>query len=383
MNTDAVSQAIVKLLNTEVFYAEIISQMNRVITKRIPLAGVCIKTSIELHINLEEFEKLTLDERVAVLKHECEHLLRDHIPRSKQLAPEVYQKTQDEVQGFINDQKHMNINIAADLAINDHVHNLPANAIFSKDFDLTPYNTMEWYLDNLKGNPKAKNFTHFDDHSLWAESEGDKDLLKEKIKDAINKAATKARACGKMSAENELLVSTLNYKPRDWKTELRRFVAHSTQHWIETSRKKRNRRYGIQFPGIIKLERLHLGIAIDTSGSISDEALHQFMAEVGNIAKYADVTVVEVDSEIKNSYKYNPKKQYTIKGRGGTCYQPAFDYFNKEHDIDGLIYFGDMDCYDNEEIKRPSYPVLWAVVGEQKPPVKWGSKTKISIKKDE
>jgi predicted metal-dependent peptidase len=104
------------------------------------------------------------------------------------------------------------------------------------------------------------------------------------------------------------------------------------------------------------------------------------MAEIGNIAKYATITVVEADSEVKNSYVYDPKKTYTVKGRGGTAYQPAFDWFNKQKEIDGVIYLGDMDCFDLEEIKKPKYPVLWAIIGDQNPPVAWGSKTKIEIK---
>jgi predicted metal-dependent peptidase len=68
-----------------------------------------------------------------------------------------------------------------------------------------------------------------------------------------------------------------------------------------------------------------------------------------------------------------------VKGRGGTAYQPAFDFFNKI-EIDGMIYFGDMDCFDTEEIKKPKYPVMWAIVGNQAPPADFGYKTKIELK---
>jgi len=87
------------------------------------------------------------------------------------------------------------------------------------------------------------------------------------------------------------------------------------------------------------------------------------MSEIGQIAKYAKVTVVEADAEIKNSYEYNPKKKYKVAGRGGTAYKPAFDFFNKkENQVDGMIYFGDMDCFDTEKLVKPRYPVLWAIV---------------------
>lgn len=377
MNPDLISQAIVRLFETEYFYAEIICQMDRYISRRVPTAGVRIKDNIELFINPDFFESLTVLERVAILKHEAQHILRDHIGRSKGISPEIYDKAADEVDKAIYDLKHKTLNIAADCAINGTLKNLPEGCVYPKNFDLEDGNTMEWYLNNLKNNQKAKDYMEIDDHSLWSESDGDKHILREKVRQAIQKAAGRTRGAGKMTSENELLVSTLSKNTRDWKSDLRRFVAKSAEFVIESSKKKRNRRYGIMFPGTVKYETLHIGVAIDTSGSISDEQLIQFMSEIANISKYARVTVAEADSEVKNHYRFDPKKKYSVKGRGGTAYQPAFDFFNKEKDIDGVIYFGDMDTYDSEEIKKPKYPVLWAIVGNQEPPVNWGSKTRI------
>lgn len=374
------TQAIVRLYDEERFYAELLIQMDRIIGKRVPTLGVCIKNRVQLHVNLDFFLTLSPKEQVAVLKHECQHILNDHIPRAKELAPEVYEKDKDHVDSIINRAKHTLINVAADCAINPGIPNIPKNGEFPKNFKLKDGQTLEWYVEHLKKSEEMKGLTEFDGHSLWAESEGGKEELKEKIRQAVNKAAEKARAAGKMSADNELLVERLNYNPRDWKSDLKRFAARAMETALQTSKKKRNRRYGIMYPGTIKEETLHIGVALDTSGSISDEALGQFMAEVGNIAKYATVTVVEADSEVKNSYVFDPKRTYKVKGRGGTAYQPAFDFFTKETEVDGVIYFGDMDCFD-EELIKPKYPVLWAIVGTQKPPADWGSITKVEVTK--
>ncbi len=381
---DLLTKAIIKLFDTERFYAEVVVAMDRIISNKVPTAGVCIKDKIQLYVNPEFFSKLSVNEQVAILKHECQHILNDHIARAKEIAPEVYAKTGDKdvVDALINGDKHMLLNVAADCAINSGIADLPDFACTPEKFELAKGQTMEWYLENLKNNKKAKNITEFDEHSLWSESEGSKEELKEKLRQHVNRAAQNTRAAGRMTADNELLVDKVNYKARDWKGDLRRFVARNLTTSLESSKKKRNRRYGITIPGYVKNEELHIGVAIDTSGSISDEQLNQFMAEIGNIAKYALVTVVEADSEVKNSYVYDPKKQYTIKGRGGTAYAPALDYFTKETEVDGVIYFGDMDTCDSEELKQPKYPVLWAVVGTQKPPATWGSVTRVEVKSE-
>lgn len=376
------SKALIRLYESERFYAEILLQMERFSSKRIPTLAVCIKDRIQLYVNTEFFATLSNEEQVAVLKHECQHILFDHIGRSKEIAPEVYNsKSEDHIDNIINSAKHQLINIAADCAINPGIQNLPNMVVRPGQFGLEDGHLMEWYVENLKDNEKLKGLTTVGDHSLWAESEGDKEAIKEKVRQAINKAASNARASGNLSAEHELLIERLNHVPKDWKGDLRRFAAKTQFTTLESSRKKRNRRYGIMYPGHVKDDRLHIGVAVDTSGSISDEALTQFFAEIANIAKYAIVTVVEADAEVKNSYVFDPKKQYKASGRGGTAYQPAFDYFLTETDVDGVIYFGDMDCCDTDEIKKPAYPVMWAVVGNQSPPAVWGSRTIVEIKK--
>lgn len=385
--TDSITKAVIRLFNESKddgrFYAELLMQMDRIVSKKVPTLGVCIKENIQLHVNMEFFDNLKHKEQVALLKHECKHILNDHIPRMRELEPSVYAESNNLADNIINSSKHQILNIAADCSINVGIPDLPSGGCYPKLFKLPDNETFEFYANALKNSEELKELNNIGDHSLWSESEGDKEELKEKIKSAVKQAAENAKSCGSLSSELELLIDRLNYVPKSWKRELHRFAARALEVSTEVSRKKRNRRYGIMYPGTIKEEKLHIGVAIDTSGSISDEALNQFMSEIGNISKYALVTVVEADSEVKNSYVFDPKKTYKVTGRGGTAYQPAFDYFNKNTEVDGVIYFGDMDAFDSEEIKKPRYPVLWAIIGTQSPPVDWGARTLVEVKKRE
>lgn len=383
-----VSRAIVRLFERERFYAELVSQMRRIEDRKYPaVAGVCVKNTVELVINPEMFDKLKvsaeekIDEQVGILIHECEHVLRGHIPRARELHPEIYNNSKDLAENIINDAKHKAMNIAMDLANNSGIKDVPEWGCFPEKFDLPRNETFEFYHEALKDSDKLENLQEWDEHSIWAESDKDKEVLKEKIRQAVNKAAQKTRAAGLMTADMELLVENFNSgNTVSWREKLKNFVARAWSVVVEDTRKKRNRRYGVMYPGVKKIEQLHVGVPIDTSGSMSDEALVQALREVANIAKFAKVTVVEVDAEIKDSYVFDPKKKYRVKGRGGTAYQPAFDYFNAmtgENAIDAMIYIGDMDCADTPE--KPKYPVLWAVVGNQKPPVDWGTRIQVTV----
>src|ERR1700744_5412155 len=216
--TNPIEQTIVRLFQTERFYAEIISQMRRIISTRVPIAGVRVTNTIELFLNPETFCSYPIETRAAILKHECEHILRDHISRCKSLAPEVYSKSKDLESDVLSTMKHRSLNIAADCAINGILKDLPKEGVFPKDFDLKNGETLEWYLDQLKDNEKAKGFMEFDGHDLWNESEGSDEMIKEKIKIAINKAAKRTRAAGMMTSDHELLVSELNREVTvDWR----------------------------------------------------------------------------------------------------------------------------------------------------------------------
>lgn len=403
-NSEKIADAIIALLESERFYGEIICGMRRELSKQMPTAGICIKDVVELHINPDFFCNLKLEEQVAVLKHECEHILRDHIARFKELAPEIYAakakatdlegQIDNAADNIINNQKHKVFNIAADCAINYSLPNLPKGGMYPEMFKLKNGKTMEWYANELKDNKELQKMQKKGQgsgegsgegapdgqgHELWLDSDDNKETLKEKIRQAVNNAAKRTRSAGHMTAEHELLVSKLNASQTiNWREQLKRFAARAIETKRESSKKKRNRRYGIAIPGDVKIEQLHVGVAIDTSGSVSDASLNQFLAEIEKMSRYAHIHVIEADSEIKNSYDFNPKKTYNFKGRGGTAYQPAFDFYNKySPKIDCVIYFGDMDSSDSP--KKPKYPVLWAVVGNQKSPAEFGSRIQVVV----
>jgi predicted metal-dependent peptidase len=109
---------------------------------------------------------------------------------------------------------------------------------------------------------------------------------------------------------------------------------------------------------------------VDTSGSVSDKELAMFWTEMEAIHKCGVVvTVIEADSDVKNVYDFDPKKQPDFKGRGGTAYNPALEKAI-ELKVDGIIYFGDMDAADKPI--DPRKPFLWAIVRNSPPPASFG-----------
>lgn len=433
--TEKLEQTTVELIFNEPFYANLLMQMRKEFTTKVPTLGVNVTDQVNLYVNPYFFNNMTLLERVDVLKHEAHHVINNHFVRFRDLEPQVFDNKDKSIFERIMDmQKASDTNKAADAAINEYLPNLPrkvnmfdqngnkvttpkelvdqtgnkipnpdknagkpieADLIFvdllKKKFPhIQNRQTMEYYYEFFKqeqekGNNGASEFMVLDDHSLWHESENTEDDITQKVKDAVNKAVeqTADKDMGKLPGDVLSAIEKLNHVPKDWRQDIQRFVARSSEILIESTRKKRNRRYGIIYPGIKTYPKLNITVALDTSGSVGDEEVTQFFAEVERLHNMEiNITMIECDSKVNDSYKFDPKRPWKVQGRGGTAFKPVFDYIEKEKlETDGLIYFTDGECW-GEEIKKPKYPVLWALT----PPfnlnhLTFGSKTKVEVRK--
>ena len=251
-----------------------------------------------------------------------------------------------------------------------------------KDKVIKDNQTMEYYYQFLKDNAKKSkdgsddfggDMDTIDDHDMW-EGSGTPEEVKEITKNAINKAAEKTKA-GNIPGDVQTIINELNKSVVSWQHVLQRFIAKCTNISVDSSRKRRNKRYGLVHPGTIKEPELRLGIAIDTSGSVADKYLQQFFSEVKKIHSLGvEILICEADADVQALYEYDPKKPIKVKGRGGTAFQPAITKL-EEAGVDALLYFSDGECSESLKIKLP---ILWALCPSYSMPT--GAKEKDCIK---
>ena len=114
-------------------------------------------------------------------------------------------------------------------------------------------------------------------------------------------------------------------------------------------------------------------VAIDTSGSISDDDISQFVSELKKISNLVEeVTVITCDCQIHETVKVRHFSEILskiqMKGGGGTSFKPVFDKIAEGQVPQLLVYL--TDTYGDYPEKKPTYPVLWmsTVAEPQKPP---------------
>ena len=69
------------------------------------------------------------------------------------------------------------------------------------------------------------------------------------------------------------------------------------------------------------------------------------------------ITVAQCDTQINSIEEFNPKKDWDIKGRGGTDFQPVVDHYNeKKGTYTALIYLTDGEAYTPDNCPKNA---LW------------------------
>lgn len=118
-----------------------------------------------------------------------------------------------------------------------------------------------------------------------------------------------------------------------------------------------------------KSERFKFAVAIDSSGSVDDDMLNEFLGELGflmlGVQNY-EIELIVCDDRIRSRkiFYSGDILEAELKGGGATDFRPVFELLQSEGDSIGLLlYFTDMDGIFPDE--APNYDVKWVSKKEQ------------------
>jgi predicted metal-dependent peptidase len=407
-----ISKCTVELIRNEPFFGHILGGMQRHFTESVDtlavgLRGDAIQLMVNPHFLLKELTKA--ENRVAVLKHEVLHIVFKHVFRNKSLSHDP-----------------LLWNLATDLVVNQYVapYHLPEGAILLTtfpDLGLKPGDTADNYYAALKKlhdeSNKSKKKTRGQggadgsgqsksplsekaledimgsrspsDHTYWADSnspdvDGEKtgskisgavrDAIEQVSEDQVLKSYERSKyskTSGKIPGWLERYIGQLieARKPKlNWRNTIRMFAASSRRSQMIVTAQRESKRFealdGMPPNQGLKLKRFqNMAVAIDTSGSINDEAISSFFAEIHGMYKQgASITIVECDADIKRSYPYVGKIPSFVKGGGGTSFEPVMKWLKtKGQRFDGCVYL--TDGFASAPETRPPCRLLWVLVG--------------------
>jgi len=336
------------LLFDEPYYGHFMSSLNRSFSSDVPTAGVGKDgIGVKLVVNPDFFDSLNELHRKGLIKHELLHIAFGHLTMRDSYADKEL------------------FNIAADLEINQYILPswLPEGGITMDSFPNLnlPFKagTKEYYKllqeERDKGENGDQDLQNMlseggpNNHS-WGEfenlSEAEKKLIEKQVEHQLTTIADEIeKSQGNIPGELSGLIERLRHvePPKfDWKGYLRRFVGSSIKSYTRILRRKPNKRYPDN-PGLKIKYRNSVLVAIDTSGSVSDNEVKEFLNEIHHINKTGSyVDIIQCDTKIQSVEPFKPKKDFKVHGRGGTSFQPVIDYYNENRrKYTTLIYLTD------------------------------------------
>jgi predicted metal-dependent peptidase len=319
-------------------YAQVVENCNRVPTFQIPTmaVGPHKRGQIALYYNPIFTLQLAPTEVADVIRHECLHILLDHLARIRMsgLNPKI-------------------ANLAFDMAINSFLKGLPDNLIYPELYGLENFKSAEFYYNALKRmaqNKKDDKGNDFDidklatvdDHGLWDDIT-DPQIVHEKCKSIAMKAREQvAKGRGTLPGNVVEQIDEIYKSVVDWRSELRAFVGRVVQYSRKPTRSRPNRRFGDLFPGKKKDSLTRILVATDTSGSVSRDELAEFGGEINGILRHVWCDLIQFDCALQGEPERIVKKmtEFNVKGRGGTDFAPVID-LALERQYDGLVIMTD------------------------------------------
>lgn len=200
--------------------------------------------------------------------------------------------------------------------------------------------------------------------SLWEEDSMMSCTIDAIVEDIETSGAGWGSLPGKLS---ETIIANTKAKI-DYRKTLTGFRASILSSKRHLTRMRPNRRSGFENMGSIRRFDTNLLIAVDVSCSISNEVLTHFYSVIGKIFKYGIeyIDVVQFDCVLSEVLTFEKaKKKIEIIGRGGTSFQPIFDFVQKKIRYDGLIIFTDGDAPKPQKPKHFKTKVVWVCKDEK------------------
>jgi predicted metal-dependent peptidase len=368
----SLSEHLVDFLWNEPFYSRILRSLNKVESTHVPTAGVsAVNGELTLWWNRRFMAGLSKKQVRGLLKHECLHLVFGHTTERRK-------------------DPHIIWNYGTDLAINSTIPEselpegglIPGNPLIiteEQKLQMSPEHlenfmglsdliskmprnkTSEYYFNRLISDPKSKEFfdqmeasgeaisVGFDDHDGWDDiPDEDKEMIQGKIKEIVKDAANEAnnRNWGSISSALRQEINRLISKEIKWESLLKRFCGFSRKNERINSIRRLNKKYPGVHSGFKKNYKPSIAVYIDESGSVSNNEIERFYAELDNLSRQTDFHVYKFDTRVDESSSFHWKKNSRpVRQRnlmGGTCFNSVTKHAIKnKKTFDGYIVLTD------------------------------------------
>ncbi|MCU7874390.1 MAG: hypothetical protein KZQ91_16750 [Candidatus Thiodiazotropha sp. (ex Lucinoma borealis)] len=361
----------------------------------------------KFYFNPEFIDQLSLDETQFMLAHEALHCALSHFSRRQH-------------------RSKLHWDMACDYAINpllvEDGLKAPPGSLFLPQFkgmtaeeiypcldqkdDQTPLDNHVYDQDNSKGSGSGKTERDISSNNEQTETDNEgednknqqsgsgstatqpppltpdeAETLNIQWQQRLAGAAQQAMQVGKLDGAMARIVDHLLQPQLPWRLLLARYMTAIARD--DFSYMRPSRREGDFILPSLRSNQLELVVAVDSSGSIQDHEMSEFLAEINALKGQmrARITLLACDSAIADDapWIYEAWEDFQlpthITGGGGTHFEPVFKWVAQQGlSPDLLVYFTDAEGAFPKQ--APHYPVIWLVKGKELTP--WGQRIQLN-----
>lgn len=306
------------------------------------------------YYNSDFVNKLDQEEIVFLVGHELGHCIFEHFLRVDKRDKKLWNMAGDYVINLMLEREHIGRVITTVPCLIDKKYNGMATEEVYNDLlqnNSPKKDTLDVHLDMGSGEESGE--TDGDGNSKGKAptiSPEDVKAISDEIRQAVLQAA--ASSAGNLPMEVKRLIKNLTESKMDWRQHIRSSIESNIKSdfsWMRTNRKGWH--MSAILPGMTPGEEIEVAIGIDTSGSISQKTLEDFLGEVNGIMEQFDQYTIRIWQFDTKVYGYDTFthedgrdiREYEIRGGGGTSFMVNWD-FMKERDLvpTQFIMFTDM-----------------------------------------
>jgi predicted metal-dependent peptidase len=305
----------------------------RLVLEEKPEIGTAATDGRHLWYAPDFIDKLTPKQTEFLLAHEVLHVAFEHMLRRGDRNPQGWNVACDYAINQILVDEGVGETPTGENAplLDSQYAGLSAEQIFDKLSDYQKQlKTLDVHIDLDKGEIKVPNkdggTTSLPIPKL---TDAEKNALKDEIKNSLLQSAkaTQAGGAGNVPKGLERLITDITAPKLDWRSMLRQTIKSQIKNnysWMRPSRKMYST--NAVLPGLDVQNELDICVSIDTSGSISDKMLQDFLGEINGIAEEFDDYKIKIwcfDTEVHapedfESWDGKTITNYKPQGFGGT-----------------------------------------------------------------
>lgn len=235
--------------------------------------------------------------------------------------------------------------------------------------------------DNTQGGSAQTQEGNSGEEQSTALSDAEKTDLGQIWQQRLAAAAQQAAQAGKLSPALARIVDHLLQPQLPWRMLLARYMKVLARD--DYSFQRPSRREGDAILPSLASSMLDVIVVLDSSGSISDEEMREFLSEVDALKSQlrARITLQACDDTLCPNGPWlfeaweATELPKNLTGGGGTSFIPPFTWIEQAQlHPDLVVYFTDAE--GEFPLQEPHFPVIWLVKG--KAPVPWGQRVQLN-----